>query len=189
MNKEDWSAALKGYVRDQRRARPIPARDTLSDEDEWHCRIIGGEFMRWYRRHLPDILGQRMVLGVMQFDPEPIIVVTTSMPGMVAMQEILSQLPDDPVYLLHDEFMKWEKDHSADLFTFHIHHWSYFRQIHQELLERARVAFPDVSTEQFRLHASGDLWGEQCGMEGSHLWQWDGQEMELLEEGFSHRVF
>jgi len=42
-----------------------------------------------------------------------------------------------------------------------------------------------VPENEFRIHSTGDLWGENCDVFGEHLWRWDGHEMELLEEAFS----
>jgi hypothetical protein len=189
MNKHDWSSSLKEFIQTQRQHIPIPSRDGLSEEEEWHCRIIGGEFMGWYERHLRDILGQRVALRVMKFDPDPLIVFTTTMPGLVAAQEIMPEPSENIVYLLQDEFKAWENEHPVHVFTFHIHHWSCVQQIDQELLPQAQADYPEVSKEEYRIHVTGDLWGEQCGTEGVHLWRWDGQKMELLQEAFSHSVY
>ncbi|QZZ22407.1 hypothetical protein J5X98_08520 [Leptothermofonsia sichuanensis E412] len=64
MNKQEWSAALKSFSQSQREQNPLPDRESLSDEEEWQCRIIGGEFISWYQRHLRDILGQRAVVRI-----------------------------------------------------------------------------------------------------------------------------
>ncbi len=189
MKKQEWSTALKSFAQNQRQHNPIPNRDTLSDEEEWQCRIIGGEFISWYQQHLRGILGQRETLIIKNFDPEPLIVFTTSMQGLVAAQEIMSQPSKSLVYLLHTEFDEWEKEHQVEEFIFHIHHWSYFRKIDQELLLRIQEVYSEVSPEECRIHASGDLWAEQCGVQGEHLWRWNGEEMELLEEDFSQAVY
>lgn len=189
MNKQVWSDALKEFTQTQRHQNPIPDRDSLSDEEEWHCRIIGGEFMGWYQRHLRDILGQRTVLRVMNLDPKPLIVFTTTMPGLVAAQEIMPEPSENLVYLLHSEFEEWEQEHQVDEFNFHIHHWSYFQKIDEELLSQAKDKYPEVGTPEYRIHTSGDLWAEQCGVQGKHLWRWSGEEMELLEEAFSQVVY
>jgi hypothetical protein len=189
LNKQEWSTALKAFAQNQRQHNPIPNRDTLSVEEEWQCRIIGGEFVSWYQQHLRDIVGQRATLRIMKFDPEPLIVFTASMPGLVAAQEIMSEPSESLVYLLHMEFDEWEKEHQVEKFIFHIHHWSYFRKIDQELLLRTQEVYPEVSPEEYRIHTTGDLWAEQCGMQGEHLWRWNGEEMELLEEAFSQAVY
>lgn len=189
MNKHEWSTTLKSFVRVQREAAPIADRDTLTDEEEGHCRIIGGDFLNWQQRGLRGILEHRAVLSVRAFDPEPLVVFTTTMPGLVAAQEIMPSPSDNLVYLLHDEFMAWEKRNPADTFTFHVHHWSYFKRPDSVLLARAQDAYPDMKTAEFRVHSSGDLWGERCGVAVENLWRWSGDDMELLEEAFSHVVF
>ena len=163
----------------------MPDRDSLSDEEEWQCRIIGGEFISWYQSRLTHILKERMVLRVMNFDPEPLIVFTTDPPGLVAAQSIMPEPSEDFISLLHTEFGEWERQHAVDEFTFHVHHWSYFRGLDQELLSQASEAYPSVRIDEFRIHSSGDLWGKSCGIFGDHLWQWNGEKMELLEDAYS----
>jgi hypothetical protein len=190
MNKKEWSTGLKSFIQAQRELYPIPCRDSLTDEEESHCQIIGGEFCTWKQRHLPDIIKERIALSLMmKFDPKPIIIFTTSMPGLVAAKVIIPKPPNNLVYLHHTEYQEWEKEHSVDEFTFHIHHWSTIRKIDRKLLSKAKKAYPEVHAEEFRVHTCGVLWGEQCGVEDEHLWRWNGQEMILLEEAFSQVVF
>ena len=189
MKKLEWSAALKEYDTERRQQQPIPDRASLSEEEEWHCRVIGGEFIRWNQRHLSDILGERIALSSMKFDPDPLIVFTSTMPGLVAAKEIVPDPPSNLVYLLHEEFQSWEKQHPVDEFRWYIHHWSYFRNMDGELLKRTKAEYPDIAPSEFRIHTCGDLWAEQAGVEGDHLWRWDGNQMELLEEAFSQKVF
>lgn len=186
MNKQEWSTELRAFSENQARRCSIPGRNELSVEEEWQCRIIGGEFISWYQHHLDSILQQRMALRVIGFDSDPMIVFTTSVPGLVAAREILQSPPENLVYLRHSDFEEWTEEHPVDSFTFHIHHWSYFQSASQELSNWASEKYPQIATEEFRIHTSGDLWGERCGVEGHHLWRWDGQSMELVEEAFSH---
>jgi hypothetical protein len=189
MNKHEWSNSLKSFVEAKRCQNPILDRQNLSIEEEWQYQIIGGEFISWYRNHLGDILNQRMALRVMDFDPEPLIVFTSNMPGLVAAKEIIRQPSDNLVYLMHEEFEEWSQNNIVDEFVFHIHHWSYFRQIDEDLLRQAQENYPDVMEENYRIHVTGDLWGDRCGVQGEHLWSWNNEEMQLLEEAFSHIRF
>jgi hypothetical protein len=127
-----------------------------------------------------------MALNVMQFNPDPVIVFTTSIPGLVVAHEILQILPTNLVYLHHADFEEWEQQHPVDRFTFHIHHWSYFQPVSQELAKRASEQYLQIASEKLRIHANGDLWRERCGIAGQHLWRWNGQGMALVEEAFSH---
>jgi hypothetical protein len=131
-----------------------------------------------------------MALQIGQFDREPILVFTTSIPGLVAAQEIIKAPIEDLVYLLHHEFEQWEIQHPVDEFSFHIHHWSYFQStIDRELLALAQVRYPQIDRAEFRIHSSGDLWGEGSGVGEHHLWRWNSKEMQLIEESFSQTSF
>jgi hypothetical protein len=190
MNKKTWFTELKSFQQAGFQSDPIPARHSLSEEEEWHCRIIGGEFIRWYQHHLSYILQQRMALQIRQFDREPLLVFTTSIPGLVAAREIIKAPIEDLVCLLHHEFEKWEIQHPVDEFNFHIHHWSYFQStLDGELLALAQTRYPEIDREEFRLHSSGDLWGEGCGVGEHHLWRWHDRKMQLIEESLSQINF
>jgi hypothetical protein len=77
----------------------------------------------------------------------------------------------------------------VDEINFHIQHWGYFHEIEHDLLAQAKEAYPAVGVDEFRVHSTGDLWGEQCGAFGDHLWRWDGHELELLEEAFAQGAY
>jgi hypothetical protein len=189
MNKQTWLAALKYFQQAQYQSNPLPDRQSLSEEEEWQCRIIGGEFIGWYKHDLSFILKQRIALQVMDFDKEPILVFTTSIPGLVATREIIKEPSEDLVCLLHHKFKKWIGLNPVDEFIFHIHHWSYFKPIDEDLLELAQERYPQIDPAEFRIHTSGDMWGERCGGGADHLWRWNGKSMELIEESYSQIRF
>ena len=190
MNKHDWSTALREYATQCRNTLPIPDRESLSLEQEWHCRIIGGSFMDWLERHSTDMMKQRNVLRLMKdFDPSPIVVFTTSLPGLIAGQIAIPRPSDSFVMLRQTEFDAWNATHPVDSFTFHVQHWSYFERLTPEVRAKAQAEFPHVEPAAFRAHADGHLWGERCGVGGVHLWEWTGSEMNLLEEAFTHVVY
>jgi hypothetical protein len=189
MNKQDLLNSLKTLIKEQSENHPIPDRESLSAEEEWHCQIIGGDFIAWTQKHLPKILNERMVLKAMNFDQEPLIVFTTSMPGLVALKEIMPKPPEEMIFLLHSEFEKWNQQHSSDKYSSYIHHWSYFQDIKKEQLTLAKKLYSSVPENELRIHNRGDLWGENCGTFGEHLWQWNGDKMVLLLEEISHGVY
>ena len=117
------------------------------------------------------------------------LIFTTTMPGLVAAQEITPSPPEQLAYLLHEEFSRWEAENPAGTFTFHVHRWSYFERPDPALLAEARAAFPVVPAAEFRVHSSGILWAEHAGTGDAHLWRWSGSDMELLQESFSRTVF
>jgi hypothetical protein len=190
MNKQTWLVSLKYFQQPgQCLSNSLPDRQSLSEEEEWQCRIIGGEFISWYKHDLSYILQQRIALQVRQFDKEPILVFTTSIPGLVATREIIKEPSENLVCLLHHKFEKWIGRNPVDEFIFHIHHWSYFKPIDEDLLELAQTSYPKIDPAEFRIHTSGDLWGERCGLGADHLWRWNGSIMELIEESCSQIRF
>ena len=138
MDKQEWSIALRSFSHSQRQSNSIPDRYNFSEEEEWQCRVIGGELISWIHDRLPDILRQRTALPIRKFDPEPLAIFTTTNPGLAAAQEIILESSEEFVYLLHEEYEEWEKSHPIDEFTFHVHHWSYFCECRGKLLARAR---------------------------------------------------
>jgi len=189
VTKQVWTDALRKYAEAQRLTDPVPALSAFSVEEDWHRRIVGSELVGWAEDQIENILKQRCALRVLHFDPEPLVVFTTTMPGLFAFNEIFSGQSPVHVCLLEDEFRSWVKKHPDDDFIFHIHHWSFFRKLDRGLLIQAMSAHPGVKKESFRLHTIGDLWGNKCGEQVDHLWQWDGEEMRLLQQTFTHCSF
>lgn len=190
MDKQAWTKALKEYAGRRRKRRPLPDRPALSPEEEWQCRIIGSELLAWGRRGLPRIDGQReMLKRLAPFEPGPIVVFTTSISGLVAAREILAKPCEKIVCLLPEEFALFERRNRDDGCRFHIRRWSYFRAPDPRETAEATQAHPNVPPAELRIHRAGDLWGAQCGSSADHLWRWTGQELVLLQEGFSQIVY
>jgi hypothetical protein len=191
MNKSQWQAKLKAFSQELYRSQLLPPRDTLAPEAEWQCRIIGGDLIGWQQYALPHIMNERNALRIGNFDPHPVQVFTSTIPGLVAACEILNHIGEsapDIIYLPHDSFMTWCREHSLSRSAY-IHQWSYFQPPSDDALAKASEKYETIPPQEFRLHTSGDLWGENCGTEQSHLWRWNGQEMELIEEAFMQIMF
>lgn len=191
MNKREWSKALQLFLQSQYVSNPIPDLKNLSDEEKWQYRIIGGGLVNWLNNIFPDISQERMAVFMSECDSDPLVVLTSTMAGLIAVQEITKDSDDSIIYLFHTDFEKWEEQHPVDEdeLPFLIHHWSYFCEIDQELLIRAKEAYPSINVEEFRIHREGHLWGPRCGRFWDHLWKWNGGEMELLEQEFSQGLY
>ncbi|MEI6429559.1 MAG: hypothetical protein WCO45_14435 [Pseudanabaena sp. ELA607] len=192
MHKSQWLAKLTAFSNELYQNQPIPERITLTPEEESQCRMIGGDFISWQQNNLSHILMERHALRIKRFDPEPIIVFTSTTPGLVAAKQIINHVQDDLnhiIYLPHDDFKQWEQNNPIEEMTFHIHQWSYFQGMSSDLMAMAAERHGAIAPRDLRVHITGELWGERCGMEQAHLWFWDGQELELLEESFSYIRF
>ena len=180
--------SIRAFARECRLELPIPDRDTLDEEQELQTRYIGGSFLHWVREQLPALLAHRKVFRTLSLADEPQIVVTTNMPGLVALDEIFEPEETNFIYLLDSEFQRWEETGGALDWVHQVHLWNRFRTPDgPEKSELARLVDTDPATD-LRVHEIGDQWYEHCGKGSVHLWRWSGDEFELLETGVEEFV-
>lgn len=189
LNKIDWLHGLEHFLQIQRKNTPVPSVESLSDEQDWQRRVIGGDLISWARKHSSFVLEQRASLGFLDLDPEPVVVFTTSIPGLIAADDILGQAKHQWFYMLDTEYQQWLNQGTFDNYRFHIHLHSQFVSIEPEILLMSQKQFPKVPSDQLRTHFTGCLWGKNCGVNATHLWVWNHQETKLLEEAFVHGYY
>lgn len=181
---DEWKARLRAFFVDESGRDEIPPREELTDAQEMQCRIVGGALIAWLERHGPRMIQERSVLRAVGFEPNPLIVFTSNVPGLVAAREILGEQPERVVYMTEARFRDFLRANPDPRYIWHVHHWSLFPpQLEAEFLEAARSGYPIADGCQYWQHVEGTLWGPSCGLEIRHLWQWDGAEPALLEEG------
>jgi hypothetical protein len=185
MNKQQWTADLKDYVQTKRQENPIPPRESLTGEQEWEYYLTADEFIGWHKYQMPRLLAERSAADAyFGFDPEPVVVLLSHMPGLVAFQEILPQPHDNFVYLLEEEFNAWGNLHYDYGLRYAMTHWSYFTELAPSSLKTTQPFYPQVASQEFRLQNLGDMQGRRFGRGTDHLWHWNGKEMALLSRGF-----
>ncbi len=188
---ERWFEELRVYNQEAKSATPLPDRETFSLMEEWHCRIIGGALINWLKQIGPQFLQERQVLSrALGVDPDPFVVFTSDIPGLVAAREILGNEDERILYLSDTDYDNWIAENPDTQFQWHIHVWSKFIDpIGEGFLKAAQTAFPLSDDQICWQHSEGTLWAPQAGRGVDHLWVWDGNEPELLEEAFQSRVF
>jgi hypothetical protein len=186
-----WISELRSHIVGLRDCNPLPDRQLLDSAEEWQCRIIGGSLLNWLNEIGPDYLQERKVLSkLLEIEPEPLIVFTSTVPGLIAATEIITPENESVLFLADDDFAKWSRQHPDAEYCWHVHFWSYFHTSpDQEFLAQAQEQYPlDDEAETYWQHVEGTMWGQQAGRGVDHLWKWDGKEPLLLEEAFSHWV-
>lgn len=186
----EWTQQLREYVAKCRTVNPLPGRDQLSDAQEWQCRILGGSILSWLRQYGPRFLQERAVMcKLLGIDRDPAIVFTSNVPGLVAAREIIGPHHERVLYLLEDEFAGSSPKGADPQYKWHVHFWSFFReQLDPEFAAEARVKHPIPAGCSYWQHTEGTMWAANAGLGGDHLWQWNGQEPELLEEAMRRWV-
>ena len=181
-----WFANLRQEVLGLRKRTPLPPIVGLNEAEEWQRRIIGGSVIAWLEQHGPAFLRERKVLHkTMNVDPDPGIVFTSNIPGLLAAQEIIGDGGQEVVYLHEKEFQRWLKKNPDPEYRWHVHFWSFFREpVDKILAAKFKKAYPMDKNFSCWQHSEGTMWGVLAGRGGDHLWQWDGVEPRLIEEAF-----
>jgi hypothetical protein len=115
------------------------------------------------------------------WEKEPFIVFTSEQPGLVAAREILEDESERIAFLYPTEFVEWNKSHPDENFRWHVHTWSFFAPLDSETKKKA-TQYPLAAGETYWLHKEGTMCGPLFGRGGDHLWKWNGNEPELLQE-------
>jgi hypothetical protein len=183
-----WFEGLKAYVAECRAERPIKDRNDLSLAEEIQCRIIGGSFISWLRKHGLRLIQERTVLAEReQWENDPFIVFTSEESGLVAAREILEDDIGKIVFLYPAEFEDWAKRHPDGDYRWHIHTWSYFAPLDPATKHKA-AQYPLAAGETYWLHKEGTMCGRLFGRGGDHLWKWNGKAPMLLQERLNQWV-
>lgn len=185
--KQSWQSSLSAYFDLEYHARPLPARESLSHEQEWQCRILGGAIYNWLQKYGGPLLREReMLRESMNVESEPIIVLTANMPGLVAACEILAQKPDSIFYFSPEAFQLFLETNPDKGFCWHVEYTNILEEsLSEKNLSRAAEQFPIKDAERYWLHREVSTLGRLFARGGEHLWKWDGEKPVLLEEGFN----
>lgn len=186
----DWMTRLREYAAACRTVYPLPSRGALSKSQEWQCRIVGGALLNWLREDGPRFLQERAFMGdYMGLEPEPAIVFTSDISGLVAAQQIVGPEHERIVYLLEEEFSVSAPHLDDPTYNYHLHCWSVFRaEVSADLAASAFAKYPLPTGCVYWTHSEGTRWGVNAARGCDHLWRWDGTEPKLLEEAISQWV-
>lgn len=187
----EWTARLREHTAECRAAAPLPDREALTDAQEWQCRIVGGTLLAWLRQHGPLLLQERAVMHKMLgIDRDPVVVFTSTVPGLVAAREIVGPDHERVVYLLEDEYAALPPSLADPEYKRHAQFWSFFRpEVEPGFAAEARAKHPIPATCSYWQHSEGTMWAVNAGRGADHLWRWDGHKPELLEEAMAQRVY
>lgn len=188
--RQRWQAALLQHFENAYCLDPLPPREQLSPAQECQCRILGGALIEWLQRHGPCLLREREFLkSPMKLESEPIIVILSDLPGLVAAREILDPKPKFTLFFSRPIFEAFLVDHPDETFRWHVAFANLFLEsLTDEDLSRAVQRYPLQPSEQYWLHRESSTLGINFGRGGDHLWKWDGSDTTLLEEGFNEWV-
>ena len=187
----EWTAELRKHIAECRAKRPLTPRKSLSAAEEWRCRLVGGALMRWMKETGPRFLQERSVMcKTLGIDPEPFIAFTSDAPGLAAANQVIGADNPRADFLFEDEFQSCPARLTDPGYKWHIHFWSYVSPTLDPKVEaEARARHPIADGCVYWLHREGTLWAANAGRGADHLWKWDGEKPELLEEAYTQICF
>jgi hypothetical protein len=152
-----WTERVTAFAAECRQERPLP---TFSD---LHTRLEQQQYM--------VIHGQlQQQFNWLRDDMKRLVVFTSDAPGLVAMQQVITPLPERLVLLYGDEYERFSKRYEEEMMESCLSHfWNYFRPIGENLYEQHE----------------GQISGPLSGSGSRSYWRWDGDQLIFDREGMS----
>ena len=191
MNLTTYETALREHLAVCRRARPIPARATLSRLERSENFELGSYLQGWLRFQARELIQQRNELRTLViprgWDPTPIICLHTTNPGLLAAEEILGGSRAPVVWGLDEDFASFPMDDPR--YDFHVEYHSSFEEVPSGHPDAAKLPKQPLSpSERYLFHHVEFVYGRLMAHGARHLWKWDGAELTLLEQNFQRWV-
>jgi hypothetical protein len=198
----DWEHRLRGAWSEELARNPVPSRDSLTSVEEWQCRIQGGEFLEFFADGAEGVARTRaFVSEFSNMSPDPVPLFLSDRPGLVAAKEILGGGSESGILpLLEPWYRTWEQRFPDSEYMWHVSFMSYFEPWSRYVggedsylgfaaeADHYRELVGDEDPATLWVHHSGAYVGPLAGQMTAHLWKWDGEEMNLLQEGFDFIV-
>jgi hypothetical protein len=176
-----WLKELRQFALDQRANVTVPDGHGLEPRQNWKRRVSGGVLLQFLdfvqsgnaEEHFGPALEERPL-------HDRIFLFITDLAGAVAGQELLQQETDHVFCILKSEWSAWlseaDTDHDED-FDQHYEFWSVW---HQDIHSQWDV--DELEGVEYWVHEEGFALADKAGRGAQHLWKWDGEEMQKLEE-------
>lgn len=190
VEQSNWTDLLRAHLAAVRARAPIPARESLSPSDEERCRILGGHLISWLSRWGPRLLRERNAIPRLRGDTsEPLIVFVTDTPGLVASAEILGSEQTRVVACRRSEYESFPGLAEDEEFKVHIELHSYFEEPPTQAAEAdLRRKYEVTGKGQLWIHYDCSVLGKLFARGARHLWHWDGERPQLIEEAFDRWI-
>ena len=118
-----YEKAVRDHLARRRQAMPIVPRDALSPLAEWQNRILGADLIQWNNNIANNLLSERALL---LHHKDPVIFFISTMPGLVASQEIIGDEHGRFVWGLPEDFDSFEERDEEHIF--HVEYRSLFKE-------------------------------------------------------------
>lgn len=174
---EEYATHLRLFISSYRDGLQIKERRELSLLEKRQSRISGGALLK-FLRFVTDSgnVESLAVLRDIQQQGRRLLMITDD-PGSVAAHDILRMFRPAAVWMLQQEWKAWcQRPESGDeSFRFHFEYRSWWTQKIESEWE------PDFSlADKHWIHREGYTLDRTHSRDVFHLWEWTGEELQLL---------
>lgn len=142
----------------------------------------GGHLIHWLEDWGPRLLEERSGLPALQKgNPDPLICFQSTLPGLIAAQQILGEDSGPVLWGLPEEFESFPLQDED--YVFHVVLRSLFETAGDSRIDcEIRQRHPLAGADTYLFHLEESDFGPLFARGARHLWKWDGIELTLLEE-------
>ena len=141
---------------------------------------MGLDLIDWNNNRANGLLSERALL---LYNKDPAIFFISTMPGLGASQEVLGDKNGPFVWGVPEDFDSFEE--RDEEFIFHVEYRSLFKEPESDAdVKELTKSHPLEPGERYFIHTVESVMGPLFARGGEHLWKWNGQELELLEEAW-----
>lgn len=176
----DWIDGLREFVQAARSEQPAPTRDELSELEDEQRRVSGGGLMQFLNFVQTEPAFELFPVLESQSIADRAFVFAADEAGFVAAGDIIDADSERAIVVTKEEWREWLDDPETDAdreFEYHYEYWSVW---HRDF--RANWDIPDDDPRDFWIHEEGFALADRAGRGSRHLWAWDGEELELVEQ-------
>jgi hypothetical protein len=190
IDRTTYEKAVRDHLARRRQEVPIVSREDLSPLAKRQNRILGKDLIQWLNERAGSLLSERaLLLGHRRVhdDKDPLILFISTMPGLVASQDIINDKKVPFVWGLPEDFDSFEVQDQENVF--HVEYRSLFKELESDADMKELAKFhPLEPDESYFVHTVESVMGPLFARGMEHLWKWDGKNLELLEEAWQSWV-
>ena len=188
MDRTTYEKAVRDHLARRRQEVPIVSRENLSPLAEQQNRILGSDLLDWLNERAESLLSERAMFSTTNnWYKHPVIFIISTMPGLVASQDIIVDKKAPVVWGLPEDFDSFEVQDEENIF--HVEYRSLFKELESDADMKELTKFHQLKPdESYFVHTVESVTGPLFARGMEHLWKWDGKNLELLEEAWQSWV-
>lgn len=179
----EWFAALEQFLASHRERDPLPTDGDLSALQDEQRRVIGGSLMQFLQLIQNEAVFQ--AFPVLEEEPvsERVFIFATDAAGVAAARDIIDRDSERAAVVTKEEWRAWLEAPGTDADESYDYHYQYWSVWHQNFQANWRLDAVEMEEDlDYWVHEEGFALADRAGRGAEHLWSWDGEELELVEQ-------